>query len=254
MLQALLQGLPFPFRDRFADGSDTDPSAKRSWGHSMEYFQDIEKLGNLLREMLGGTLISLEIWAFTLLFALPLGLLICQMRLSKNRVLSGIAKAYIFFFRGTPLLLQVVFVFFGIPIIFGFTFGRITAAIIAFIFNYAAYFAEIYRGGIQSIPKGQYEAAHVLGLSGRATFFKVVLPQVVKNILPPMGNEVIILIKDTALVYAIGISELLREAKIAMMRDISIMPFVIAAVFYLIMTAGLTKLLDVTEKKFDYYK
>jgi len=204
--------------------------------------------------MLEGTVISLEIWAFTLLFALPLGLLICQMRMSKNKVISGFSKAYIFFFRGTPLLLQVVFVFFGVPIIFGFTFGRITAAILAFIFNYAAYFAEIYRGGIKSIPNGQYEAAHVLGLSGKTTFFKIVLPQVVKNILPPMGNEVIILIKDTALVYAIGISELLREAKIAMMRESSIMPFVIAAVFYLLMTAVLTKLLGYAEKKFDYYR
>lgn len=220
----------------------------------MQYFQDIDRLLAVLREMLEGTLVSLEVWGFTLLFALPLGLLICQMRLSENKILRGFSKAYIFFFRGTPLLLQVVFVFFGLPIIFGFTFDRVAAAILAFILNYSAYFAEIYRGGIQSIPKGQYEAAHVLGLSGRATFFKIILPQVVKRIVPPMGNEIITLIKDTALVYAIGISELLREAKIAMMRDISIMPLVIATVFYLVMTGGLTKLFGFTERKFSYYR
>ncbi|MGI5849848.1 MAG: amino acid ABC transporter permease [Christensenellales bacterium] len=220
----------------------------------MKYFQDIGKLGSLLQQMLQGTLVTVEIWVFTLVFALPLGLLICQMRLSKNPVFKGLSNAYIFFFRGTPLLLQVTFVFFGVPIIFGFTFDRVMAAIVAFILNYAAYFAEIYRGGIQSIPKGQYEAAHVLGLSNKVTFLKVILPQVAKRIVPPMGNELITLVKDTALVYAIGINELLREAKIAMLRDITIMPFVIAAVFYLIMTGGLTKLLGYVERKFAYYR
>ncbi len=220
----------------------------------MEYFQDLNKLGSLLSEMLGGTLVNIEVWAFTLLFALPLGLLICQMRLSKNKVFVGISKLYIFYFRGTPLMLQLLFMFFGVPLIIGFTFSRELAAILAFILNYAAYFAEIYRGGIQSIPKGQYEAAHVLGLSNRVTFTKIILPQVIKRILPPLGNETINLVKDTALVYAIAMSDLLKEAKIAVLREVSIMPFVIAAVFFLVMTGLLTKLLTHIERKFAYYR
>ncbi len=220
----------------------------------MEYFQDLDKLGGLLREMLGGSLVTLEIWGFTLLFALPLGLLVCQMRLSKNKVLMGISKLYIFYFRGTPLMLQLLFMFFGVPLIIGAPLGREFAAILAFILNYAAYFAEIYRGGIQSIPKGQYEAAHVLGLSNRVTFTKIILPQVAKRILPPMGNEIITLVKDTALVYAIAINDLLREAKIAALRDVSIMPFVVSVVFYLVLTGLLTKLLNVIERKFAYYR
>lgn len=220
----------------------------------MEYFQEPGKLASLLGQMLNGTLVTLEVWFFTLLVALPLGMLICQMRLSKSRILTGMSKAYILYFRGTPLMLQILFVFFGIPIVFGFTFDRTFAAILAFILNYAAYFAEIYRGGIQSIPKGQYEAAHVLGLSGRTTFTKVILPQVAKRILPPMGNEIITLVKDTALVYAIAINDLLKEAKIAVLRDSSIMPFVAAAVFYLILNGTLTKLLNHIERKFAYYR
>lgn len=221
----------------------------------MEYFTDIGKLGSLLTQLLGGTIITLEVWAFTLLFSLPLGLLICQMRLSKSAPLRGISKAYIFYFRGTPLMLQILFMFFGIPLLLGIKFeDRTLAAILAFILNYAAYFAEIYRGGIQSIPKGQYEAAHVLGLSGKVTFFKVILPQVAKRIVPPMGNEVITLVKDTALVYAIAMSDLLKEAKVAVNRDNSVIPFVVAAVFYLIMTGGLTKLLNTIERKLAYYR
>ena len=231
----------------------------------MEYFTNTDKLLSLLREMLGGSLVTLEVWGFTLLFALPLGLLICQMRLAKNRFVSGISKVYIFYFRGTPLMLQVFFMFFGVPMIVQsiiglfqtdttFVFNRTLAAILAFILNYAAYFAEIYRGGIMSIPKGQYEAAHVLGLSSKVTFFKIILPQVAKRIIPPIGNEVITLVKDTALIYAIAVNDLLSEAKIAVNRDYTIIPFIIAAIFYLIMTGGLTKLLSYVEKKFSYYK
>ncbi len=219
----------------------------------MKYFEDIGRLWSLLREMLGGSLITIQVWGFTLLFALPLGLLFCLMYLSRNKLLRGFSKGYIFLFRGTPLLLQVVLVFFGLPLI-GIKFERLTAAIVAFSLNYAAYFAEIYRGGLQSISRGQYEAAHVLGLSSRVTFFKVILPQVAKRILPPMGNEIITLVKDTALVYAIALSDLLREAKIAMLRDFSFMPLVIAAIFYLIMTGGLTSLFRRVERRFDYYR
>jgi polar amino acid transport system permease protein len=220
----------------------------------MEFFQDINKLGSLLTQMFSGSLVTLEIWALTLLFALPLGLLICQMRLSKNKIFRGISKAYIFYFRGTPLMLQLLFMFFGVPLLLHIKFDRTFAAVLAFLLNYAAYFAEIYRGGIQSIPKGQYEAAHVLGLSGKVTFTRIILPQVIKRILPPMGNEIITLVKDTALVYAIAISELLMEAKIVVMRESSIIPFVVAAIFYLIMTGFLTKLFSILERKFAYYR
>lgn len=219
----------------------------------MIYFEQIDRLWSLLGEMLKGTLTTLNVWGFTLLFALPLGLLFCLMYLSKNKVLRGISKGYIFFFRGTPLLLQVIFIFFGLPLL-GLKMDRVPAAIVAFSLNYAAYFAEIYRGGMQSIPRGQYEAANVLGLSGRITFFKVILPQVIKRILPPMGNEIITLVKDTALVYAISANDLMKEAKIAMLRDFSFIPLVIAAIFYLIMTGGLTSLFRRIERRFDYYK
>jgi polar amino acid transport system permease protein len=231
----------------------------------MKYFSDTERLLGLLREMLGGTLVTLEVWAVTLLFALPLGLLICQMRLSKSSLARGVSKVYIFYFRGSPLLLQLVFMFFGAPMIINsildlfnpsanFVFDRTLAVLLAFILNYAAYFAEIYRGGIQSIPKGQYEAAHVLGLSSKVTFFKIILPQVAKRIVPPIGNEIITLVKDTSLVYAIAMQDMLFKAKAAMNRDFSVMPLVIAAVFYLIMTGTLTHLLSRVERKFAYYK
>ncbi len=231
----------------------------------MEYFQEPGKLLSLLTQMLSGTLVTLEVWFFTLLFALPLGMLICQMRMSKRKAPRSLAKAYILYFRGTPLMLQVLFMFFGVPILIrtilgwlqldtAFTMDRTFAAILAFILNYAAYFAEIYRGGIQSIPRGQYEAAHVLDLSSRTTFTKVILPQVAKRILPPMGNECITLVKDTALVYAIAITDLLSEAKIAMLRDGTILPFVVAAIFYLVMNGMLTKLLSFAERRFAYYR
>lgn len=231
----------------------------------MKYFTEPDRLMGLLSEMLSGTLVTLEIWVLTLLFALPLGLLICQMRMSKNGFARGVAKVYIFYFRGSPLMLQVVFMFFGVPMIVKsilslfdpaatFTLDRTFAAILAFILNYAAYFAEIYRGGIQSIPRGQYEAAHVLGLSNKVTFFKIILPQVAKRIIPPIGNEVITLVKDTALVYVIALQDLLFKAKAAMNRDFSVMPFIIAVVFYLIMTGVLTHLLTRVERKFAYYK
>ncbi|MGI5918810.1 MAG: amino acid ABC transporter permease [Christensenellales bacterium] len=231
----------------------------------MKYFTDTDRLIGLLREMLSGTLVTLEVWALTLLFALPLGLLICQMRMARNGFARGVAKVYIFYFRGSPLMLQLMFMFFGVPIIakgilslFGssatFTLDRTFAAILAFILNYAAYFAEIYRGGIQSIPRGQYEAAHVLGLSNKVTFFKIILPQVAKRIIPPIGNEVITLVKDTALVYVIALQDMLFKAKAAVNRDFSVMPFVIAAIFYLVMTGTFSHLLTRIERKFDYYK
>jgi polar amino acid transport system permease protein len=155
-------------------------------------------------------------------------------------------------FFGAPMIINSILDLFNPSA--NFVFDRTLAVLLAFILNYAAYFAEIYRGGIQSIPKGQYEAAHVLGLSSKVTFFKIILPQVAKRIVPPIGNEIITLVKDTSLVYAIAMQDMLFKAKAAMNRDFSVMPLVIAAVFYLIMTGTLTHLLSRVERKFAYYK
>lgn len=207
-----------------------------------------------LNDMLGGMLKTLSVFGLTLLFSLPLGLVISLARLSGFKPLSLVARAYIYLLRGTPLLLQLIFFYYGF-LLMGIDIDRFTAAILGFSLNYAAYFAEIFRGGIQSIPRGQYEAAHVLGLSGRQSFVKVILPQVMKNIFPPVGNEVITLVKDTALVYAIGIFEIIKTAQSAVTTYLNFMPLVVAAVFYLVLNSLFTFLLNFAEKKlFSYYR
>ncbi len=167
----------------------------------------------MLLAMLKGTLVSFQVFFLTLLFSLPLGLVIAFGRMSKNKILSTPAKLLILIVRGTPLILQLIFVYFAPYYIFQASWNRFTAAIVAFSVNYAAYFAEIYRGGIESIPRGQYEAAKVLGLTKTGTFFRIIFPQVFKHILPAMGNEVITLVKDTALAQVIGVAELFRGQK-----------------------------------------
>lgn len=205
-----------------------------------------------LMEGLGTTL---GLFALTLLISLPLGLLICSMRMSRILPVRWVAELYILIFRGTPLMLQLIFFFMGLPLLFpGWVMGRFTAAVVAFGLNYAAYFAEIFRGGIQSIPRGQYEAAQVLGLSRSQRFFRIVLPQVVKRVIPPVGNEVVTLVKDTALVYAIALSDLMREAQVIMMRQNNLNAFIAAGLFYLIMTSIFTVIFNAIEKKLDYYK
>jgi polar amino acid transport system permease protein len=150
-------------------------------------------------------------------------------------------------------MLQLVFIFFGLPTV-GITFNRLTAALVAFVLNYAAYFGEIFRGGIESIDKGQYEASQVLGLTPVRTFMKIILPQVIKRVLPPVSNEVITLVKDTSLVYIVGLGELLRAGKIASNRDASLAPLVMVAVFYLVLTAVFTKCFEMIEKRYAYYQ
>ncbi|NLB88382.1 MAG: amino acid ABC transporter permease, partial [Syntrophomonadaceae bacterium] len=174
----------------------------------------MDYLLSLLPGMLQGTKVTLQLFFLTLIMALPLGIIFAIARLSKFKPLNIFMQFYIWIFRGTPLLLQLLFVYFGLTIV-GITLDRFTAAVLAFVLNYAAYLAEIYRAGIQSIDKGQYEAADVLGLTRYQTMTKIILPQVFKRVLPPISNEVINLIKDTALIYAIGMSELLRVAKTA---------------------------------------
>lgn len=208
----------------------------------------------LILTMLQSSLVSVEVFFLTILFSVPLGLPIAAARMSGFKPLSILANAFLLIIRGTPLMLQLIVVYFGPYYIFSFSWNRFTAAIIALSVNYACYFAEIYRGGIQSIPRGQYEAAKVLGYSKAQTFFKIVLPQVVKRIVPPMGNEVITLVKDTALVSVIGVVELLRTAQTHSSRLFSTTPVFIAGLFYFIMNWIVTAVFILIEKKMDYYK
>lgn len=207
----------------------------------------------MLEAMLEGSLVSIEIFLLTLVVAIPLALPVALGRMSKSRVLRAPVNLYILVMRGTPLILQIIFVYFAPYYLFHASYDRFTAVIVAFAANYAAYFAEIYRGGIESIPKGQYEAAKVLGFTRRDTFFRIILPQVVKRILPASANEVITLVKDTALAQTIGVAELFRVAQNASARQFSTMPIFVAGAFYFLMnwavSAGFIKL----EKKLSYY-
>lgn len=203
--------------------------------------------------MLEGLKITLSVFFITLIISITLGIMIAFLRLSKNKIISQIANIYILIMRGTPLLLQLVFVFFGLPLM-GIIFDRFDSVIIAFSLNYAAYFAEIFRGGIQSIDKGQYEGAFVLGFSKVEMYRKIIFPQVIKRVLPAMSNEVITLIKDTAIVYAIGLNDILRLAQIAQNQQASIVPLIEAGAVYLVLIGILTIVFKKIENKYAYYR
>ena len=203
--------------------------------------------------MIEGLKITLSVFFITLIISIPLGIMIGFLRISKNKIISQIANLYILIMRGTPLLLQLVFVFFGLPLM-GIVFDRFDAVIVAFSLNYAAYFAEIFRGGIQSIDKGQYEGAFVLGFSKFDMYRRIVFPQVIKIVLPAMSNEVITLIKDTAIVYAIGLNDILRIAQIAQNRQASIVPLIEAGAVYLVLIGILTVMFKKIENKYAYYR
>ena len=220
----------------------------------IQFFKLIKNMAKLILTMLQSSLVSLEVFFLTLLFSIPLALPITMARVSKFKPLSMLANAFLLIIRGTPLMLQLIVVYFGPFYLFKFSWDRFTAAIIALSVNYACYFAEIYRGGLQSISVGQYEAAKVLGYTKTQTFFKIVLPQVVKRIVPPMGNEVITLVKDTALVSVIGVVELLRTAQTHSSRLFSTTPIFIVGVFYFLMNWVVTAVFIHLEKKLDYYK
>ncbi len=205
-------------------------------------------------QMLEGTAVSLRIFFLTILFSLPLGFVVAKGRMTSISIIRWITDLYIQIMRGTPLILQLIFVYFAPYYIFGASYDRFTACIIAFVINYSAYFAEIYRSGLQSIDKGQYEAAKVLGFSRSYTFFHIVLPQVIKRILPALGNEVITLVKDTALAQTIGVSELFRVAQTASSRVFSTVPIFIAGVFYFVMNYIVSRLFSIFEKKLSYYR
>ena len=205
----------------------------------------------LMPQVLDGLIETLKLFIVTLVLSLPLGIIVAIGRLSKNKIINKITNLYITIMRGTPLLLQIVFVFFGLPLL-GIVFDRFTAAIIAFTLNYAAYFGEIFRAGIASIDEGQYEGAEVLGLSKKDIFFRIILPQALKRVIPPVGNEVITLVKDTALVYIIGIDELLKVGKNAVNRDANLMPLIVIGIVYIILTWTLSKIMNNIENKYSY--
>ena len=211
-------------------------------------------MDKMLLQMLEGTVVSLEIFLLTLLFALPLGLGVAFGRMSRNRWLSGAVNVYMLVMRGTPLILQLIFIYFAPYYLFGLSCDRFAAAVAAFAINYAAYFAEIYRGGIESIPAGQREAGQVLGFTRPQVFGRIVLPQVVKRILPAMGNETITLVKDTALAQTIGVAELFRVAQTASSRQFSTVPIFVAGVFYFAMNWAVAHAFARAERKLDYYR
>ncbi|WP_300383047.1 amino acid ABC transporter permease [Clostridium sp.] len=208
----------------------------------------------IIPQLLEGLKVTIKIFIITLVLSIPLGIIVAQFRISKIKVLKYISGIYVTVFRGTPLLLQILFIFFGLPYIASITIDRFPAAILAMVLNYGAYFGEIFRAGILSIDKGQYEAADILGLSKRDTFFRIIMPQSIRIIFPPVANEVITLVKDTSLIYVVGLDELLKIAKIAANRLSSIMPFVVVGIVYLIFNTIISKLLEVIEKRFNYYE
>ncbi|MCK9216262.1 MAG: amino acid ABC transporter permease [Rhodoferax sp.] len=215
----------------------------------MDYFATI------LPPLLKGSGVTLQVFLITFVLAVPLGLALALIRISRFALLSTLVNGYIWLMRGTPLMLQMLFIYFALPFIpvIGVRLPDFPSAIVAFVLNYSAYFAEIFRAGIQSIDRGQYEGAKVLGLSYPQTMRRIVLPQVLKRILPPMSNETITLVKDTSLIYVLAMNDLLRAARGIVQRDFTTMPFVVAAAFYLFMTLVLTYGFQRLEKKYAVY-
>ena len=214
-------------------------------------------LSTVIEQLLGGMVTSIEIFLLTLLFSLPLGLLVAGGRMSGFAPIRWLAKVYISIMRGTPLMLQLIVVFFGPYYLFGMSLSsdyRFIAVIIAFTINYAAYFAEIYRGGIESINSGQYEAAQVLGYSKIETFFIIILPQVIKVVLPSITNEVITLVKDTSLSFVIAIPEMFTVAKQIAAADASIAALLGAGIFYYVFNVLVAFVMARIENKLDYYE
>ena len=210
---------------------------------------------SILGPLAEGSLVTLKLFFITLALAVPLGLALALIRISRFTVASQAVNGYIWLMRGTPLMLQLLFIYFALPFVpvIGIRLPDFPAAIVAFALNYAAYFAEIFRAGIQSIDRGQYEGAKVLGFSYGQTMRRIVLPQVVKRILPPMSNETITLVKDTSLIYVLALNDLLRAARGIVQRDFTITPFIVAAGFYLLMTLVLTWFFQRLEKRHAVY-
>ncbi|SEP46713.1 amino acid ABC transporter permease [Propionispora vibrioides] len=215
----------------------------------------MQYVGTIIGPMLDGTVVTLKMFFITIILALPLGLLLALGRISRYRFLRGGVGFYIWLLRGTPLMLQLLFVYFALPLLpyVGIRLDDFPAAVLAFVLNYAAYFAEIFRAGIQSINRGQYEGAKVLGMNYVQTMRRIVLPQVIRRVLPPVSNETITLVKDTSLIYVLAMNDLLRTARAIVQRDFSTTPFLVAAAFYLAMTLVLTWLFQKLEQRYAAY-
>jgi len=209
---------------------------------------------NVTAELLGGFWENIKIFVLTLLFSLPLGLVICFGSMSRFSPLRYLSRTFVWIIRGTPLMLQLIIIFYGPGLMFGLpSLNRFTAVIVAFAINYACYFSEIYRGGIESIPKGQYEAGQVLGMTKTQIFFKVVLLQVIKRILAPMSNEVITLVKDTSLSRIIAVYEVIYTGQNFIKKGL-IWPLFYTGAFFLVFSGLLTIFFNWLEKKFDYFR
>ena len=208
----------------------------------------------IFRALNQGALVTLRLFALTLLGAVPLGLVIALGAMTRFRPLRYLTRSIIWVVRGTPLMLQIFAIYFAIPTLTGVNLDRMNATILSFSLNYAAYFAEIFRGGIQSIPVGQHEASQVLGLTKAQTFFHIVLPQVAKRVLLPVSNEVITLVKDTSLANVIAVSELFRAAKNEASRTASIEPLFVAGLFYLLMNGVVSLIFNRLNRRMAYYK
>ena len=220
----------------------------------MKYFNNPEAMLKLILSMQDGFMNTLTIFFATIIFSIPLGMIVALLRMNRRRVISMPVSLYILVMRGTPLMLQIFAIYFAIPMFFGKNLDRMTATIVAFSLNYAAYFAEIFRGGMMSIPVGQHEACQVLGLTKLQSFFHVVLPQVVKRVLLPVSNEVITLVKDTSLANIIAVSELFRAAKNEASRTASVEPLFVAGLFYLLMNGVVTLVFSHLTRRMEYYK
>lgn len=215
---------------------------------------DVDKCINVSKILFSGIGVSLKIFILTLLFAIPLGIIVALARNSKCKILSSITKIYILIIRGTPIMLQIIFVYFAPYYLFNLTYDRFFAIIVAFVINYAAYFSEIFRSGINSIPVGQKEAAFSLGFNKLQTFVLIILPQVVKIILPSISNEVISLLKSTSLAQIIGVTEMFALAQKQASYNFSVVPLCIAGGYYLILVFLVSVLFNKAEKKLEYYK
>lgn len=216
-----------------------------------------QELVAVFSQLSQGLITTLQIFVLTLVFSLPLGLIVAFGRMSQNFLLRTVIKVYISIMRGTPLMLQLMVVYFGPYYLFGINITstyRFYAVIIGFVLNYAAYFAEIYRGGIESMSPEQYEAAEVLGFSKGQTFMRIILPQVIKRILPSITNEVITLVKDTSLAMVISVSEMFTAAKALASAQVSVIPFAVAGLFYYIMNYAVAYGMEFIEKRMNYYR
>jgi len=211
-------------------------------------------MASYLPIFLQGTWVAIQIFFLTLLLSIPLGMLVARARLARHPLLTAPLRLYLLIMRGTPLILQLIFFMYFPPFVLGIAVPRFGAAIIAFTVNYAAYFAEIFLGGIEAIPVGQYEAAHVLGFTKAQTFRRIILPQVVKRVLPACGNECMTLVKDTALAQTIGVAELFRAAQNTTSRTTSIVPIIVAGAFYLILNTLVELAFSTGERRLAYYK